>query len=539
MIKVRGYQKKAVKKYMKGLKQNINPLICSATGTGKTLISILIMKKLYKKNHRVLFLAGNEEMIDNPYTLSKQYLPRNSTGLLCAALQTFDTDEQILFATIGTIINRLDDVGDFTHIYVDEADNINIDLMSQYQRLIAHYPDASVGGCTATPYWMRDVIYKNGSPDDDKKIFDKKVFHYTFVDAVNDKYLTRPVVASKKGINSDKLKTIAGEYSVESQETQALDRALAKSIWREVYSCAVNQKSNYVGLFCVSVAHAELMAELCPFEFVLVTGQKSKQMSINRKLAVAWGQEKHKKTKCVINVGVFTRGTDMPSMDYAVIARSMQSRRLLEQIVGRPARLFPDKEVFHISDFGDNFKRFGPMENWSNEIILNPKQKRFFHCAQCNELNSVYARKCSNCLKQFQPEPSKTCPLCDTEQSPSSKKCDCGYVFANLRTSAYSGDIIKSEGSDIKLVNSAIITSNKIEYYIYAKDGQQYRHVCRWRNRKPTADTIDFLEALFSIDYSDTKSAHDYLRQKRIDNPQRANKIVIQMGKLKSLWRED
>jgi len=48
-MKARKYQNKAVKRYIKAVDNRINPLIVSATGTGKTLTTALIIRKLFKR----------------------------------------------------------------------------------------------------------------------------------------------------------------------------------------------------------------------------------------------------------------------------------------------------------------------------------------------------------------------------------------------------------------------------------------------------------------------------------------------------------
>jgi len=455
---------------------------------------------------------------------------------MCAALKRYDTDHQIIFASVATIANRLEEMGEFDHIFIDEADEIPEKEKSRYSRVIRHF-NTTVGGCTATPYWLKDVIYKNGSPNDKNKWFDKKVFEYSFVDAVNDGHLTTPVVASKKGIDSSKLKTLNGEYSIESQEAQALDESLARSIMREIHACAIAQQSNLIGIFACSIAHAKLLDKYCTFERLVITGDTSSEMKRLRKKAVSWGKKNHSRTKAIINVGVFTRGTNMPSMDYIALCRSMQSKKLCEQIIGRGARLWDGKDVFHISDFGDNFVRFGPIEQWGQGLIPSAKKIQYFHCGGCDQLNSVFARKCSNCGKKFQPEPFKSCPLCREDTAPATKKCTCGYVYADLKTYAFNGEIIKQKSEKIEKCISAISANHTITFYIKTKKNH-FTYKAKWLRNKPTKDTVEFLQALYSIDYSDTKSVHEFLRQKRKDNPKRANRLIGSMGKIKAIWNE-
>ena len=163
--------------------------------------------------------------------------------------------------------------------------------------------------------------------------------------------------------------------------------------------------------------------------------------------------------------------------------------------------------------------------------------KVFFHCSKCNELNSVFARKCSNCGKKFQPDPFKTCPVCKVDTVPQTKKCECGYVYTNLKTYSFDGNVISQKPQKIEKVISVIAANKSIDFYIKTKK-HHYNFKGKWFRNKPTKETVEFIEALYGFDCTQTKSIHDFLRLRRKINPNRANRCVGHMGKLKSLWRE-
>ena len=58
----------------------------------------------------------------------------------------------------------------------------------------------------------------------------------------------------------------------------------------------------------------------------------------------------------LLNCGIFTEGTDIPSIDCVLLARPSKSRSLLSQMIGRGMRLYPGKVNCHIVDMVASLK---------------------------------------------------------------------------------------------------------------------------------------------------------------------------------------
>jgi hypothetical protein len=95
-------------------------------------------------------------------------------------------------------------------------------------------------------------------------------------------------------------------------------------------------------IFAVSVSHAEEIAKRIPGA-VVVTGKTKDRADIIRRFS-------NREIRCIVNVMVFTEGTDMPLVETVIVARPTQSDTLYSQMVGRGLRPHPDKEKLILID---------------------------------------------------------------------------------------------------------------------------------------------------------------------------------------------
>ena len=95
-------------------------------------------------------------------------------------------------------------------------------------------------------------------------------------------------------------------------------------------------------IFAVSVNHAEEIAKRIPGA-VVVTGKTKDRAEIIERFT-------RREIPCIVNVMVFTEGTDIPLVETVIIARPTQSDSLYSQMVGRGLRLHPEKERLTLID---------------------------------------------------------------------------------------------------------------------------------------------------------------------------------------------
>lgn len=95
-------------------------------------------------------------------------------------------------------------------------------------------------------------------------------------------------------------------------------------------------------IFSVSVSQAEEIAQRIPGA-VVVTGQTKNRAKIIQRFTDG-------EIPCIVNVMVFTEGTDIPRVETVIVARPTQSEALYAQMVGRGLRLYPGKEKLTLID---------------------------------------------------------------------------------------------------------------------------------------------------------------------------------------------
>ena len=433
----------------------VNPLFWLATGLGKTVIFSMLIRLYFarymKTGFNIVVVAGNKELVEQAEEKVYSLFPTAQVGVFCASLNRKEI-APITIATRGSIANNVEAFGHQSLILVDECDEIPESETSQYQKIINELrrfnPRIRVIGFTATPFWAKDVIYKNGSKKDDKKIFDHVVYKRDLRWGIENNFLVAPTTkaVSQGEIDTSKIKVSNGDFNIKELEEATARHELVDAAVAEWYKEAFLKNRKCSVFFCTSIKHAEMVSQALNREFNIcapvVHGKTPK-----KERGIILEQMRKGLLTAVCNVNVLTRGTDIPCVDCLVIVRATQSLRLIIQMVGRGLRLNPDsgKNDCLILDFGENCKRFGSLDK-----AMPPKSKneeaRVRPCKECNELVSVFAQKCPKCNAQLKPKPSKVCADCNEPNSIGAKSCcNCGQVFVTHKTHAAQGALISSD----------------------------------------------------------------------------------------------
>ncbi len=138
-----------------------HPLLSLPTAAGKTIIFSHFIKEVLAKdpNARFLVLAHRKELVSQAEIKLKTVWSGAPTGVLAAGMKRFEHDAQILIASRDTLASpkRLEKVGGFDYMIIDEAHNISPDSFTRYKKIInilSAIKPMKVMGCTATPYRM-------------------------------------------------------------------------------------------------------------------------------------------------------------------------------------------------------------------------------------------------------------------------------------------------------------------------------------------------------------------------------------------------
>ena len=199
-----------------------------------------------------------------------------------------------------------------------------------YKRILQHFTPRLLLGFTATPNRADKVRL-----DD---VFEKIIFQRDLRWGVQNGWLS-DIFCRRVTIGYDlsAVKTRGGDFA-----PGELDEALDGT--EQAVADAYRQYAEGATLiFAASVRHAQAIAAAIGPDAVVVTGETKNRADIIRDFTA-------RKIKCLVNVMVFTEGTDIPLIETLIIARPTQSDSLYTQMVGRGLRLHPDKQRLNLID---------------------------------------------------------------------------------------------------------------------------------------------------------------------------------------------
>lgn len=291
-------------------------LVQMPTGSGKTATFTHI-----PRHGRVLVLAHREELIRQP---AKYY--DCPVGF---EIQTEHSHgEEVVIASVQSLVRRLHrfDPYEFDLMITDECHHAGANT---YRKIYDYFRPRKHIGFTATPNRSDKVRLDNVYSD---IIFQRDLRWAITSGFLCDIYCLRANI----GYDLSAVRTRNGDYAPGELE-EAMD-GTADAI-AEAYQ---DYAKGATLIFAVSVHQAEEISKRIPGS-VVVTGKTKNRAEIIQRFT-------NREIPCIVNVMVFTEGTDMPLVETVIIARPTQSDSLYSQMVGRGLRLHPDKERLTLID---------------------------------------------------------------------------------------------------------------------------------------------------------------------------------------------
>lgn len=323
-------------------------LVIAATGTGKTMIAAFDYKHfcgLEGRRPRLLFVAHREEILKQACAAFRQVLRDGSFGeLVMGGAKTTQTD--FLFCTVQSWNSRNFNqftADHFDYMVLDEAHHASA---SSYQKLIEHVLPASLLGLTATP--------ERTDGEDIRNDFGGAFTHEIRLPEAIERALLSPFhyygVPDLEGLNFSAIAWKRGGYDVAQLSNQLVGNT-ARAQW------VIGQTDRYVANikqiralgFCVSVAHAEFMADYCnaidiPAIALSADTHKDERHKAQSRL-------ERREIQFIFTVDLYNEGVDIPSVDTVVFLRPTESLTLFLQQLGRGLRLHDEKSHLTVLDF--------------------------------------------------------------------------------------------------------------------------------------------------------------------------------------------
>ncbi len=325
-------------------------LVVAATGTGKTMIAAFDYRASCQREGgrpRLLFVAHREEILRQALQTYRQVLRDPDFGELLTGGNAPERMDH-LFATIDSVHSRnlLTVQGpDYWHnVVIDECHRLGGERFERFARAIQ---PVLLLGLTATPERSdgKPIAQHFDSRPDGSPTVEMRLWHA----------LDLQLLAPFEYYACDDLTDFTVVPWNQPGETGAIarlvdhDEVRAKLVVSEWQRLAANPRQSRAVVFCVSVAHAEFMAEWlnsAGLPAACVTGNTPGE---ERRLApkrLASGE-----LCALVTVDLYNEGIDLPMVDTLLLLRPTQSPVLFQQQIGRGLRLSPGKECCLVLDF--------------------------------------------------------------------------------------------------------------------------------------------------------------------------------------------
>jgi superfamily II DNA or RNA helicase len=335
-MNLRPYQEEAVSAIHEQWRQVDRTLLVLPTGCGKTIVFSSVTRDIVEAGGRVLIMAHRGELLEQ----AADKLAR-ATGLGCAVEKAEQQSHDSMFGvTVGSVQTlcrpaRLARFAEdhFTHIIIDEAHHC---LAESYQAAVRYFGKAKVLGVTATP--DRNDRRNLGT------YFESLAYEYSFLQAVRDGYLVKPVVQCiPLKIDLSKVRIQSGDFA-----SGDLDKALEPYLEQIADEMAGHCMDRKTLVFTPLVATAQKFAAMLKakgFNAEHVSGEDPERAA---KLS-AYANAGPGSVLC--NSMLLTEGYDDPATDCIVCLRPTKSRPLYAQMIGRGTRILDGKKDLLILDF--------------------------------------------------------------------------------------------------------------------------------------------------------------------------------------------
>ncbi|MEI6726329.1 MAG: DEAD/DEAH box helicase [Actinomycetes bacterium] len=311
-------------------------LMVLPTGTGKTIVFAKIIEDVVAGGGRALVLAHRGELL----TQAADKLAV-STGLKCAVEKAEESCLDSWFRVVVGSVQTLQRPSRLKQFAPDHFDAIVVDeahhaISDSYQRVLEHFSDAKVLGCTATP--DRGDLRSLGS------YFESLAYEYSLPKAIKDGFLCRIEAQTiPLALDLTSVSVQAGDFKA-SDVGNALDPYLEQIADEMLAAGCMDRKTVvFLPLIRTSQKFRDILTER-GFRAAEVNGDSGDRAEVLAAFDAG-------RTNVLCNSMLLTEGWDCPSVDCIVVLRPTKIRSLYAQMVGRGTRILEGKDSLLLLDF--------------------------------------------------------------------------------------------------------------------------------------------------------------------------------------------
>lgn len=357
---LRPYQKQASDAAVAAFtsKQESNGLLILPTGAGK---SIVIADIAHRLEGPLLILQPSKEILEQNFAKLQSYGIWDSS--IYSASVGYKEINRITFATIGSVMNHMDDFAHFKNVMIDECHYVN-SKCGMYEEFI-HAVPRKVVGLTATPYRLgrgaEGMSMLKFLTRTKPRIFSRVLYCCQISELLAKGYLAQLSYYDLTAINLEMVKSnsTGADYDEKSlkeeyERSGFYDKLTTTTLRVLKPKSGIPRKG--VLVFTRFTEEADNLVEKLMVKGIraaIVTGETPKRERKNMLEDFKSG-----KIQVIANVGVLTTGFDYPELDTIILGRPTKSLALYYQMVGRAIRPHQGKDGWVI-DLGGTYRRFG------------------------------------------------------------------------------------------------------------------------------------------------------------------------------------
>ena len=374
---LRDYQVKAVSECRSRLERGESVCLVSPCGSGKTTMGVAI-----SEGWSLLWIAHRVELIDQ--AADRLRSEGRKPDIVCASIGKSSLgDGRTYVASVQTLLRRPIPATDL--VVIDEGHRA---IGRSYQRAITGAKRLLLA--TATPFRLDGRGLGN--------VVDSLVVAAYPSDLIRDGYLVMPRMFAPDVPDLAGVTVARGDFDLSELGDRMKKPRLVGSIVEHWRKLAPDTRTL---VYAVNIEHAETITAAFGPIARIVTADTPKAERAEMFASLASGR-----LLVLVNVGIATEGTDIPSLETIVVARPTASLALHLQIVGRVMRPHGDKTATLI-DHAGNLIRHGPPDQ-RIEYSLDGRTVRseavgtgLKRCKECLALVPVSAESCTVCGSPF------------------------------------------------------------------------------------------------------------------------------------------